>query len=113
MQKAKYYVDQYADAILLLMQNNVQRGVDEIIEQIFKSLSEDVSEICEKRHSRHNNAFFGALFEVNDKWNAIERGFEKKIGLPVLKKNGFAIAWFNEMPEIKPLYEERYGQIKE
>lgn len=63
------------------------------------------------RNSRSNNTLLGALRDVNNKWNAIGRGLKKKTGLPILKENGFLIAWFNTMPEIKYPYVKRYGPI--
>lgn len=109
--KAKGYVEEYANAILFFYKNGCLDEIDKIINKIFISLSEDVKDICEMRHSTHNNALFGAIKQENDKWNAIRKGFEKKIGLPVLKRDGFARFWFKEMPEIQHLYEKRYGKI--
>lgn len=109
--KAKEYVEEYANTILLLYEKRHLDEIDKIIKKIFISLSEDVEDICEMRHSTHNNALFGAIKETNDKWNAIRRGFEKKIGLPVLKRDGFARFWFKEMPAVQHLYEKRYGKI--
>ena len=109
--KAKEYVEEYANAILLFYKNGYLDEIDKIIKTIFISLSEDVEDICEMRHSTHNNALFGAIKQENDKWNAIRKGFEKKIGLPVLKRDGFVRFWFEEMPEIQHLYEKRYGKI--
>lgn len=109
--KTKEYVDEYATTILLFYQNRNLDEIDKIIKKIFISLSEEVEDICKIRHSTHNNALFGAIKQENDKWNAIRRGFEKKIGLPVLKRDGFARFWFKEMPAIQRLYEKQYGKI--
>lgn len=111
MNKALYYVDKYADALLIYVTNGNQAEIDRIITELYMDLSNDVTEICEMRHSRTNNTFFGALRDTNNKWNAIKRGFEKRIGFPIIKENGFVNAWFDTMPEIKHLYEKRYGAI--
>ena len=84
--KAKEYVEEYANTILLFYQNRQLDEIDKIIKTIFISLSEEVEDLCEMRHSTHNNALFGAIKQENDKWNAIRKSFEKKIGLPVLKR---------------------------
>lgn len=109
--KAKEYVEEYANAILFFYKNGCLDEIYKIIEKIFISLSEDVEDICEMRHSTHNNTLISAIKQTNDKWNAIRKGFEKKIGLPVLKRDGFAWSWFKVMPEIQHLYEKRYGKI--
>ena len=109
--KAKEYVEEYANAILLFYKNGYLDEIDKIIKTIFISLSEDVEDICEMRHSRSNDTLFGAIKQENDKWNAIRKGFEKKIGLPVLKRDGFARFWFKEIPAIQHLYEKQYGKI--
>lgn len=109
--KAKEYVEEYANTILYFYQKRHLDEIDKIIKTIFISLSEDVEDLCEMRHSTHNNSLFGAIKQENDKWNAIRKGFEKKIGLPVLKKDGFARLWFKEIPEIQHLYEKQYGKI--
>lgn len=109
--KAKEYVEEYANTILLFYQNGLLDEIDKIIKTIFISLSEDVEDICKMRHSTHNNTLIGAIKQENDKWNAIRKGFEKKIGLPVLKRDGFARLWFKEMPAVQRLYEKQYGKI--
>lgn len=109
--KAKEYVEEYTNTILLFYQTGQLDEIDKIIKKIFISLSEEVKDICEMRHSTHNNSLFGAIKQENDKWNAIMRGFEKKIGLPVLKRDGFARLWFKEMPAVQRLYEKQYGKI--
>lgn len=109
--KAKEYVEEYANAILLFYQNRQLDEINKIIRTIFISLNEEVNDICEMRHSTHNNALFGAIKQENDKWNAIRKGFEKKIGLPVLKRDGFVRFWSKEIPEVQRLYEKQYGKI--
>lgn len=109
--KAKAYVEEYANTILLFYKNGCLDEIDKIIKMILIRLSEDVEDICEMRHSTHNNTLIGAIKQENDKWNAIGKGLEKKIGLPVLKRDGFSWFWFKEMPEIQHLYEKRYGKI--
>lgn len=109
--KAKEYVEEYANTILLFYQNRQLDEIDKIIKKIFISLSEEVNDTCEMRHSTHNNALIGAIKQTNDKWNAIRKGFEKKIGLPVLKRDGFARFCFKGIPEIQHLYEKQYGKI--
>ena len=111
MNKASYYVDEYTNTLLLFVRNGNEEAINKIIIRIYMDLSDDVIEICKMRNSRSNNTFFGALRDINDKWNAIGRGFEKKIGVPILKENGFLITWFDTMPEIKHLYVKRYGPI--
>lgn len=109
--KAKEYVEEYANTILLFYQNRQLDEIDKIIKTIFISLSEEVEDICEMRHSRSNDTLFGAIKQENDKWNAIRKSFEKKIGLPVLKRDGFVRFWFKEIPLVQHLYEKRYGKI--
>ena len=90
MLKASYFVNEYASTLLLYYENKNEQAINDIITKIYMALCDDVEEICETRHSRSNDTFFGAIKEVNDKWNAIRRGFEKKIGLPALAKNGLS-----------------------
>lgn len=111
MNKASYYVNEYANTFLLYLQNGNEEAIYKLIIRIYLDLSDDVIEICKMRNSRSNDTLFGALRDVNNKWNAIKRGFEKKIGLSILKENGFLIAWFDTMPEIKYPYVKRYGPI--
>lgn len=111
MNKASYYVNEYANTFLLYVRNGDDEAFDKLITRIYLDLSDDVIKICKMRNSRSNDTLLGALREVNNKWSAIGRGLEKKTGLPILKENGFLIAWFNTMPEIKYPYVKRYGPI--
>lgn len=111
MNKASYYVNEYANTFLLYLQNGNNEAIDKLITRIYLDLSDDVIKICKMRNSRSNDTLLGALRDVNNKWNAIGRGLEKKTGFPILKENGFLIAWFNTMPEIKYPYVKRYGPI--
>lgn len=111
MNKASYYVNEYANTLLLYYENGNERAFNDIITKIYLDLCNDADEICEMRHSKTANTLLGALRDTNNKWNAIRRGFEKRIGLPIIKENGFVNVWFDTMPEIKHLYEKRYGAI--
>ena len=109
--KASYFVNEYANTLLLYYENKNEQAINNIITKIYMTLCDDVKEICETRHSHNINTLFGAIKEVNDKWNAIGRGFKKKIGLPVLAKNGFVKLLFEQMPQIESLYVRKYGPI--
>lgn len=61
MNKALYYVDKYADALLIYVTNGNQAEIDRIIYELYMDLSNDVTEICEMRHSRTNNTFFWSI----------------------------------------------------
>lgn len=96
MNKASYYVNEYANTLLLYYENGNERAFNDIITKIYLDLCNDVDEICEMRHSKTATTLLGAMRDTNNKWNAIRRGFEKKIGLPVLTKNGFINSWFEK-----------------
>ncbi len=95
MKKAKDYYEQYKLAML-----NDDMIVD-AIRDLIGDLNLEVKELQEVRHVKFDRAIYPILKEMNQKWNAIVRLFEKEYGVSPIKTDGYKIYWINKIPRLE------------
>ena len=88
--KASDYFEKYKERI------TTQDGVSDL----FIEMSKEVGEIAKERKALTDSASRAIVQEINQKWNALCRMFEKEYGRPVLKRNGFLDFWKSKIPNL-------------
>lgn len=81
--KAKDYFEKYKETIM------TGEGVHELLTE----MSTEVTDIAKQRNIKTDAGLLSILREMNQKWNALERMFEKEFNTPILKVNGFKALW--------------------
>ena len=87
MMKAKEYYEKYKDQIIGAERDNRTDAYHRFVIE----LNEEAKALMESRHVKRDSAFWGVIKEINAKWNAISRMFEKEYGASPLRKNGFLL----------------------
>lgn len=85
MMKAKEYYEKYKDQII---------GAEEVmrsnaIHRLVLELNDEAQALMKSRHVKLDSAFWSVINEINAKWNAISRMFEKEYSVSPLRENGF------------------------
>lgn len=108
--KAKEYYEQHISEI------EENKGDDEklweIAKGIFNEFQLEFNRLFETRHISTMNAAASLVIEQDRKWNALGRMIEEKVGIPVLKHNGFRNMKAVQVPELKEIFVAR-GLMKE
>lgn len=94
--KAKDYFTKYEQAL-------VSSDVEECSSAIANMLNEmnsEVQNLLKARHVKIDAGTFPIFKEMNQKWNAIVRLFEKKYGATPIVKDGFQLYWVRKMPQL-------------
>ena len=94
--KAREYYTKYKERIASTDDKVSLQGVCDMICE----LSSEAKEMITKRNIRTNRGSISVLRELNDKYNAICRMFEKEYGASPIKKDGFMSYWRNQIPEL-------------
>jgi hypothetical protein len=81
--KASDYFEKYKTSI------NTKEGAAEL----FIEISKEVEEIAQKRHATSDDAARAIVKELNQKWNALARLFEKNLGQSYIIRDGFINLW--------------------
>ena len=94
--KAKEYYAKYKDRIASSDDAESLKGISDMVYEFCM----DAKEISEKRKIRTDSGAVSMLRELNDKYNAVCRMFEKDFGVSPIKENGFMNYWRREIPEL-------------
>ena len=95
--KATEYYEKYKNKLT----SRKEEVAIEAIKELLANFNQESKELISKRHIRTAPALISVLKELNGKWNALARCFEKDYGGTPIKKDGFWIFWINEMPELR------------
>lgn len=86
--KAADYLNKYGDAFMKLTTEDDRR---KMISEIADSFYQELREMMKVRHITTNRGLFHAVNELNAKWNALARLFEKYYDVSPLRRDGFGI----------------------
>lgn len=95
MKKAIEYYEMYHEELYnpdLTWEERTDLG-----KKVFLDFCADSQELLKKRHMSTDSAVPALIGELNDKWNALVRIFEKKKGFSVLLKDGFKHFWEQDL----------------
>lgn len=95
--KAKEYYAKYKDRIASVDDKESLQGVCDMLYE----LCMESKEMIAKRKVRTDCGGVAVLRELNDKYNAVCRMFERDYGAPVIKKDGFMDYWRKQIPELE------------
>ena len=65
--------------------------------KMFTEFFKEVGEIAEQRRVKFDRGLIPIVEEQNKKWNAVSNLFIKKYGVTPLKKDGFKIAFYDNL----------------
>lgn len=66
---------------------------DDGLKKLLLEMSEEVTTIAYNRKAVCDDAIEAIISEMNQRWNALCRLFEKEYKQPILKRNGFLEFW--------------------
>lgn len=95
MKKAIEYYEMYHEELYnpdLTWEERTDLG-----KKVFLDFCADLQELLKKRHMSTDSAVPALIGELNDKWNALVRIFDKKKGFSVLLKDGFKNFWEQDL----------------
>lgn len=84
--KAADYINKYGDAFMKLTTEDDRR---KMISEIADSFYQELREMMKVRHITTDRGLFHAVNELNAKWNALARLFEKYHHVSPLRCDGF------------------------
>lgn len=94
--KARDYFEKY-DTLIMEEQKNGEIGTTK---KLLLEMSDEVTAVCKQRKAVKDEAVIAVLKEINQKWNAICRMYEKKYGVSPLNYDAFRYYWMTAMPEL-------------
>lgn len=95
MKKAKEYYDLYKNRMIN------PETVNQAISGLITDLNNEVEELKQIRHVKYDHGFLPILKEMNQKWNAIVRLFEKEFGKSPIIRDGYRIFIIKQIPELQ------------
>jgi len=95
--KAKEYYELYKLDLMSEKDDKVLKAISDLVHEFNK----EVTELREIRHVKFDRGMIPILKEMNQKWNAIVRLFQKEYGATPIKPDGFKTFWLDQMPELK------------
>lgn len=94
--KAKEYYAKYKDRIASLDDGESIQAICDMVTE----LSIEAKSVCDKRNVRTDCGGTAVLREMNDKYNAVCRMFEKEYGVSPIIKDGFMTYWRRQIPAL-------------
>ncbi len=94
--KAKELYAKYKDSIASTDDKESLQGVCDLMAE----LAAETKELIAKRKVATDCGGTAVLRELNDKYNAVCRMFERDYGAPIIKKDGFMTYWRKQIPEL-------------
>ena len=92
--KAKDYVEKYGTVIMAEAEKGETKSACGLISELFA----EVTTISEARNCKTTEAILSVVKEVNQKYNAIQRG------IPCLKPDAIKMLMMDKMPELKTIW---------
>lgn len=68
--------------------------------ELLTEMSREVIAIANERNVKTDGGIVSVIKEVNQKWNALCKIYEKEYGCEVLVRNGFVSYWKHRIPEL-------------
>ena len=94
--KAKDYFTKYEQALASDNSDECSTAIAEMLNE----MNSEVQNLLKVRHVKTDAGTFPIFKEMNQKWNAIVRLFEKKYGATPIVKDGFQLYWVRKMPQL-------------
>lgn len=94
--KAKDYFAKYEQALASDNSDECSTAIAEMLNE----MNSEVQNLLKVRHVKTNAGTFPIFKEMNQKWNAIVRLFERKYGATPIVKDGFQLYWVRKMPQL-------------
>lgn len=94
--KAKDYFAKYEQALASDNSDECSTAIAEMLNE----MNSEVQNLLKVRHIKTDAGTFPIFKEMNQKWNAIVRLFEKKYGATPIVKDGFQLYWVRKMPQL-------------
>lgn len=94
--KAKDYFAKYEKALASDNSDECSTAIAEMLNE----MNSEVQNLLKVRHVKTDAGTFPIFKEMNQKWNAIVRLFEKKYGATPIVKDGFQLYWVRKMPQL-------------
>lgn len=94
--KAVQYFEKYREQII----DTDEKKAVEAIGQLVYDLSMEAKEMIRSRHVKTNSGAVAVILELNQKYNAVCRLFQKNYGTSPLLQNGFLTYWAKQIPEL-------------
>lgn len=94
--KAKDYFAKYEQALTSDNSDECSTAIAEMLNE----MNSEVQNLLKVRHVKTDAGTFPIFKEMNQKWNAIVRLFEKKYGATPIVKDGFQLYWVRKMPQL-------------
>lgn len=94
--KAKDYFAKYEQALASDNSDECSAAIAEMLNE----MNSEVQNLLKVRHVKTDAGTFPIFKEMNQKWNAIVRLFEKKYGATPIVKDGFQLYWVRKMPQL-------------
>lgn len=92
--KAKDYFAKYEQALI----SSDPEECSSAIADMLNEMNSEVLNLMKARHVKTDAGTFPVFKEMNQKWNAIVRLFEKKYGATPIVKDGFQVFWVRKLP---------------
>ena len=98
--KAKEYFAKYENSLLSSDDKTINSACLELVTELMS----EYKVIEKQRNIQTESAFFAALRELDNKYIAIGTLFEKKYGVPILKRNGFRNIIEQKFPQLHGIW---------
>lgn len=94
--KAKEYAETFLSA-----PRSTDDELNKALKQVLQDMMQEAVDICKMRNSKSDSCLLAALKEQGDKWRAFSSIVNKRVGVEVIKPNGFKDFMEHLFPEIK------------
>lgn len=94
--KAKDYFAKYEQALVSSDPEECSAAIADMLNE----MNSEVQNLMKARHVKTDAGTFPVFKEMNLKWNAIVRLFEKKYGATPIVKDGFQVFWVRKLPQL-------------
>lgn len=94
--KAKDYFAKHERGLIAVNPDECSAAIAEVLNE----MNSEVRNLLKVRHIKTEAGTFSLFKEMNQKWNAIVRLFEKKYGVTPIIKDGFRLYWLRKLPQL-------------
>ena len=107
--KAREYYEKYKDDYF--GSSRTYESVQQSTRNLAVEFVEEVEIICKERKAHNGSAIVSVFKELNSKWNALSRIFEKEHGLSPFQEDGFKKLSFEIMPQLTEFWKQERNNI--